>query len=172
MVPLDIERERKVEALYISRPRPLLFRRLLLASLLVPGLVLGSVVTVAAEHGTHAAAQAVSRPLTVSQVLAAFRSAGLPYASVQDLHSRTGGPSGPPTPEKEAATFAIPSVAPSGGTVYVFGSDAKLQTKQAWFNYHGGGPRTTVYRNVILWLDKSVPPSEAVRYRRALKGIR
>jgi hypothetical protein len=158
--------------LYISCSRVRLFRSLLLASLLVLGLILGSVLAVAAGRETRVAAQAANRPLTVSQVLAAFRAAGLPYANVQYLHSRTGGPSGPPTPEKEAATFVIPSLSPSGGTLYVFGSDAKRQTKQAWFNYHGGGPRTTAYRNVILWLDKSVPPSQAVRYGQALKGIR
>jgi hypothetical protein len=106
--------------------------------------------------------------LTATAVLTALQQAGLPVENARE-DPLGSSPSGPPATEREAWSFAIPSVAPSGGRIMVFEDDRKLQVKGAWFRR--AGATVAVHRNVILWLDPALDPSEAARYRQALQRL-
>jgi hypothetical protein len=134
-------------------------------------LALAAVVLLVLARGGDARAQGVpgDRLLSAAEVVTAFQGAGLP---VEDTRQDPLGssPSGPPSAEREAWSFAVPSVAPSGGRILVFEDDRKLQVKGAWFRRSGA--TVAVHRNVILWLDPAIDPSEAARYRQALRQVR
>jgi len=109
--------------------------------------------------------------LSAAEVLDAFRAAGLPADTVrQQLVGRTG-PSGPPMTETEAWAFGVPGGA-GGGRLMVFGDDAGLNKKAAWFRRAGAEAAVVAHRNVILWLDPALDPREVARYHQALEGLR
>jgi hypothetical protein len=119
--------------------------------------------------GAGAQAAPGARPLSAAEVVSAFRQAGLPAEDVRE-DPLGSSPSGPPATEREAWSFAVPSVAPSGGRILVFEDDRRLQLKGAWFRRSGA--TVVVHLNVILWLDPAIDPSEAARYRQALQQVR
>jgi len=114
---------------------------------------------------------AVDRPLTAQEIVAVFQVAGLPVENVRQQPIGMGGPSGPPTSEREAWAFTIPTVAPSGGRIMIFADGEKLRGKADWFTRVGGTYNTIAAHNVILWLDPALPASDVARYRRALQGL-
>jgi hypothetical protein len=109
--------------------------------------------------------------LSAAQVVAAFTAAQLPAERLRRDPMETGGPSGPPRTEREAWSFEIPSVAPSGGRILVFGDSERLRQKVAWFRRAGAEGKITVYENIVLWLDGDVDPPVAARYRQALREL-
>jgi hypothetical protein len=134
-------------------------------------LALAALVLLVVARGGDARAQAApgDRLLSAADVVAAFRQEGLLLADVRE-DPPGSSPSGPPASEREAWSFAVPDVAPSGGRILVFEDDRKLQVKGAWFRR--AGATVAVHQNVILWLDPAIDPSEAARYRQALQRLR
>lgn len=123
----------------------------------------------------HVAAQPVpasARLLTAAEVAGAFRVAGLAVNDLRQEPVSRRSPTGPPQTEREAWRFSVPGLAPSGGRILVFTDDDKLQKKAAWFKRVGAGAAVLAHRNVILWLDPALAPSEAARYRQVLQGLR
>ena len=134
-------------------------------------LALAALVLLVVVRGGDAPAQAApgDRLLSAADVVAAFQQSGLPLENVRQ-DPLGSSPSGPPAVEREAWSFAVPDVAPSGGRILVFEDDRKLQVKGAWFRR--AGATVAVHQNVILWLDPAIDPSEAARYRQALQRLR
>jgi len=110
--------------------------------------------------------------LTAQAVFAAFQAAGLPVDNLRQQPVQQGSPSGPPQTEREAWTFTVSGIAPSGGRILVFADDDKLKKKTSWFTRAGAGGRVEVQNNIVLWLDPQISPAQDARYRQALHGIR
>lgn len=127
--------------------------------------------TVPVRSDAAAASMNSTGTLIAQQVIAAFQAAGLPVNDLRQQLVGQGSPSGPPLTEREAWTFSIPGVAPSGGRIMIFVDDDKLHKKAAWFTRVGAGPHVLAHDNVILWLDPALPASDVARYRRALQGL-
>ncbi len=113
---------------------------------------------------------AVDRPLTAQEVVAALQAAGLPVENVRQQPIGMGGPSGPPTSEREAWAFTIATVAPSGGRIMIFADSERLRGKADWFS-RVGARNMIIAHNAILWLDPALPASDVVGYRRVLQGL-
>jgi hypothetical protein len=109
--------------------------------------------------------------LSAAQVVAAFEAAELPVERLRRDPLETGGPSGPPQTEREAWSFEIPSIAPSGGRILVFGDNERLRQKVAWFRRAGAEGKITVHENIVLWLNEELDPPVAARYRQALQEL-
>jgi hypothetical protein len=141
---------------------------------------------------------ACSRPVRYSQpepgflrhdaddVVRAFQSAGLGVGQVQprpiatatpDPDARrqprvSGGPPTEPMIEVEARDFVIPGLGDKGGQIYVFDSAERLRAKQIWFaRFPDLYPYIYVHEDVLIKLDKALPPDEAARYRAALERL-
>ncbi len=110
-------------------------------------------------------------PLTAQQVVAAFQAEGLTVENVRRDPQGMGGPSGPPMTESEAWSFSIPGNGPSGGRIMIFADDDKRDKKHDWFKRVGAESKVVAHKNVVLWLDSRISPSETARYRKALKGL-
>jgi hypothetical protein len=141
---------------------------------------------------------ACSRPVRYSQpepgflrhdaddVVRAFQAAGLgvdqvrprpiatatPDPEVRRQPRVSGGPPTEPMIEVEARDFAIPGLGDKGGQIYIFDSAERLRAKQIWFvRFPDLYPYIFTHENVLLKLDKALPPDEAERYRAALEGL-
>ncbi len=112
------------------------------------------------------------RLLTAQDVVAAFQAQGLAVENLHQQPVQQGGPSGPPQGEREAWTFSVPGIAPSGGRILVFSDDEKLKKKTDWFARVGAGGHVEVQNNVVVWLDSRISPAQDARYRQVLHGIR
>jgi hypothetical protein len=124
--------------------------------------------------------------LHADDVFAAFATAGLAVTQIQPRPIATATPNpdiprqpriagGPPTEpmvEVEARTFVIPKLGDKGGQLFIFDSEERLRAKRIWFaRYPDLYPYVYVYENVLLKLDRSLPPDDADRYRAALEAL-
>jgi hypothetical protein len=139
---------------------------------LVAAIMLGSAsAALLVASGSATAQQSNRTELSAAQVIAAFEAAELPAEGLQRDPAGQGGPSGPPTSEREGWSFTIPSVAPSGGRILVFGEESRLRQKVAWFRRAGAEGRITVHHNIVLWLDEELDAPVAARYQHALREL-
>jgi hypothetical protein len=117
---------------------------------------------------TAVAAQS-SRSFTAGEVVATLEGAGLNVDDLRQQDVARVGPSGPPGTEQEAWGFSIPSVAPSGGRIMVFGDERSLEEKAEWFRR--ADATVLINANIILWLDSDLPADEAARYQSAFTAL-
>jgi hypothetical protein len=145
-----------------------------------------------------AALAACSRPVRYSQpepgflrfhaddVIRAFEAAGLPVSQVRPRPIATATPDpaaprlpriagGPPTEpmiEVEARTFVIPRLGDKGGQIFIFDSAERLRAKRIWFaRFPDRYPYVYAHENVLIEIDRALPPEEAERYRAALTTL-
>jgi hypothetical protein len=86
-------------------------------------------------------------------------------------------PRGPDVQSPNTATdqrdFAIPSIAPKGGQLLLFGSPADVAGMRAWYaRFPDLAPYVYVNGNALLQLNSTLPKAEAEKFRAALEAMR
>lgn len=68
--------------------------------------------------------------------------------------------------------FTIPSIAPKGGQVLLFGTPADVAGMRAWYaRFPDLAPYVYVKGNALIQLNATLPKAEAEKYRAALEAL-
>ena len=144
-------------------------------------LVLFAILTVAAGCSLLGIGQATPTPIpfdrySAEDVFNAFARAGLQVENPEKATSVMGR--GAPTEFRDRYLFAVPRIAPAGGQIIEFATQADLQ---AWQDYiqqlssNSATRRDVIYvyvkGNIMLQLNANLTAQEANAYRNALEGM-
>jgi len=132
------------------------------------GLALTLVIPLAS--GKPTTSRSSTAPLTARAVIVALRHSGLSIEHLQRQATYNSSPSGPPAAEDEAWGFTIGHVSHGDGRLLLFSTIRARNLQAAWYRHVDA--RILVYRNVILWMDRTLAATTVARCRRALVGLR
>lgn len=111
-----------------------------------------------------------------TEVVAAFRSAGIEVGEVSAIEPSTQGLA--PVTEKEGLRFLIPSLgAEAGGRVFSFRNEADLAAKRAFYEGLNRRSSTTfswvfVRENILVQINGRLGQAQARQYEAALVAMR
>lgn len=115
-----------------------------------------------------------SEPMTGDKVIAALKSANVP---VGDVQKPARDPSSPiPNSFSERVTFALPSVAPKGGQVFICEKKEYCDALYTYFDALKGLAGPYLFRSkdglVVAQLNSGLQPSDAEPVRKVIEGLK
>lgn len=112
-------------------------------------------------------------PMSQAKVLDALTKGGVPFSDVQNPPRDPSSPL--PNSYKDRFTFALPSVAPKGGQVFICAEKAHCDAIYAYFDALKALAGPYLYRSkdglVIVQLNSGLTPDTADPVKAALEGL-